>query len=101
MVLIACSTRKPLIMSRTSFAFCGLVRWNLASARNSRIAAADFAIIFLLTRKLIFQKPVLRLRLGRGLARTCRVTLECARRRELAQLVSDHVLRHIHRDELA
>src|SRR5216683_4141991 len=35
--------------SRTSFAFCGLVRWNFASARNSRIfSAAILAMIFVL-----------------------------------------------------
>src|SRR3984885_15354683 len=47
-VLIACSTRRPLIISRTSFAFCGLVRWNFASARNSRIfSTATLAMIFI------------------------------------------------------
>src|ERR1035438_1998898 len=48
-VFSACSTRRPLMVSRTSFAFCGLVRRNLTSARNSRtFSAAIFDITLIL-----------------------------------------------------
>src|ERR1035437_4579560 len=109
-VFSACSTRMPLMVSRTSFAFCGLVRWNLASARNSRtFSTAIFDITLILqtisapafgascTTRL---KPKL-LGLRGGLGCTCGVALERARRGELAQLMTHHVLRHVDRDELA
>src|SRR5260370_249890 len=100
--------------SRTSFAFCGLVRWNFASARNSRIfSAATLAMIFVL-QNFCFAAPCGGLAvihaakngpelpgLRGGLSCLGRVALERARRRELAELVAHHVLRHVDRDELA
>src|SRR6266536_2565776 len=97
--------------SRTSFAFCGLVRWNFASARNSRIfAAATLAMIFVLQNFCfaapcggLADNPYCQNRPGLlgprgGLSCLGRVALERARRRELAELVAHHVLRHVDRD---
>src|ERR1700709_1401304 len=98
-VLSACSTRRPLIISRTSFAFCGLVRWNFASARNSRIfSTAALAMIFVLQNFNFttpcgglagIRKPQL-LGLCGGLSSSCRVALERAGRGKLAELVAHH-----------
>src|SRR5579862_6442800 len=90
-VLIACSTRRPLMRSRTSFAFCGLVRWNLASARNSLIFSTAFAIIFVLQKtsslnmllKFVDQQL---LRLCGGLSGTCGVALERTRGGKFTEL---------------
>src|ERR1039458_1709083 len=110
MVLSACSTRMPLMVSRTSFAFCGLVRWNLASARNSRTfstAIFDITLILQTNWYAIIGEPY-QIRVTAELLRLCGrlgctsgVALERARRGELAQLVADHVFRHVDRDELA
>src|SRR5476651_104454 len=104
MVLSACSTRKPLMVSRTSFAFCGLVRWNLASARNSRTLSTAIFDITLILRTLLnagVRRSCGLLGLGGGLGGARGVALEGARRGELAQLVADHVFRHVDRDEFA
>src|SRR5476651_1862166 len=102
MVLSACSTRKPLMVSRTSLAFCGLVRWNLASARNSRIFSAVLAMIASSyknkTRSLA---ELLLFWLRRSFSSARGVALEGAGGGELAKLVADHVLRDVHRDKLA
>src|SRR5690242_11566843 len=101
-VLSACSTRSPLIRSRTSFAFCGLVRWNLASARNSRIfSTAALAMIFFLEGQTNYSARFSLFGLCRGLGGAPGVAFEGARGRKLAELVANHVLGHIHRDKLA
>src|SRR5437879_1423066 len=93
--------------SRTSFAFCGLVRWNFASARNSLIFSTALAIIFVLQtllRETVMhhcKRPATLFGLCRGLSGTCRVALERAGGGKLAELVADHVLGHVDRDELA
>src|SRR5262249_51212367 len=95
-VFIASSTRRPLIRSNTSRAFCGETRWKRASARNSCSA------------KFMFFSPLLRRcwgrrRLGRSLS--CRslhrVTFKVARLTEFTELMSDHVLGDVHGNELA
>src|SRR5581483_9898732 len=97
-MLIACPTGLPLIRSSTSLAFCGLTRWNLASARNSGAVVVVFAIsIFLEAKPSLCLVSLLGLRRVRSLRG---VSLERARCRELAQLVSDHVLRAVHRHKL-
>src|SRR5512146_1515341 len=86
-VLMASSTRRPLIRSSTRRAFCGETRTYLAAAVNS----------------MSLSLPCRRRRrgLGRGFrGRFHRVSLELAGEAELAQLVTDHVLRDVHRDEL-
>src|SRR5271168_1207745 len=93
--------------SRTSFAFCGLVRWNFASARNSLIFSTALAMIFVLQN--FFDKrwcvtasgaPGL-FRLRGSLSGACGVALEGAGGREFAELVTNHVLGDVDRDELA
>src|SRR5215469_1924169 len=97
-MLIACPTGLPLIRSSTSLAFCGLTRWNLASARNSGAVVVVFAIsIFLEAKRSLCSISLLGLRRVRSLRG---VSLERARRRKLAELVADHVLRAVHRHKL-
>src|SRR5580658_8183011 len=100
----------PFMVSSTSLAFCGLVRWNLASARNSltfSTAIFDITLILQTNWYAVFGEPCqIRvtaelLRLCGGLGCTCGVTLERARRGKLTQLVANHVFRHVDRDELA
>src|SRR5579884_1675344 len=90
-VFSASSTPRPLIRSSTSRAFCGDTRWKRASARNSRVSNCIGLpqTFFNLCQKL--------LRLGCRLRSLRRVSLKRARCRELTQLVTHHVLRHIHR----
>src|SRR5258705_4405992 len=94
--------------SRTSFAFCGLVRWNFASARNSLIFSAALAIIFVL-QNFFFAKTVVHncklsaglFGLRGGLSGARGVALKGTSSRKLAELVANHVLGHVDRDELA
>src|ERR1700675_263364 len=96
-VFRASSTRRPLIRSSTSRAFCGETRMYRASARNSIVASP----LRLWRRR----------RYGSGSAgyarrfgcdfgrRFHRVPLELTGKAEFAQLVSHHVLSHIYRNE--
>src|SRR3569623_1449781 len=93
------------MVSRTSFAFCGLVLWNLASARNSRTFSAAIFDMTLFLQTIWYAEPPAKtsrlLRLCGALCGLSRVAFECAGCRELAELVTDHVLRHVHGDKLA
>src|ERR1700678_398972 len=103
-VLIAFSTRRPLIRSSTSLAFCGLQRWKRASARNSVFfvsIALCIAMSFKRTNLSNLDQSCDGLLTLRRIASLRRVALERARSRELSQLVAHHVLRAIHRNELA
>src|SRR5450759_2940548 len=81
----------PRIRSTTSRAFCGETRIYRASAFTCMLSSMPAHVK---------QKCLGRLRALLRCRHLHRVSLEGAGRRELAQLVSHHVLGHIHRDEL-
>src|SRR4051812_41306995 len=99
------STRIPLMRSRTRRTFCGDTRWNRASALNSIVS---FLQSLLRRRRCGTRCWGDRARtarnpggLGDDFRCLHRVTFEDAGGRELAEFVSHHVLRDIHRDEFA
>src|ERR1700676_4828448 len=126
-VLRASSTRRPLINSRTSRAFCGETRKYRISALNSIVVSQYFAsgsrlLAFSQRPRARSQKQFLPLRCRRSCrcrrsnrsrtarnsrwlcryfrSRPHRVPLEIARETKLAQLVAHHVFGNVDRNEL-
>src|SRR5258706_8730112 len=115
-VLRASSTRRPLINSSTSRAFCGDTRIYRASARNSIVCSqsrlavcAKLAARSCLCLRRRWCRGRDRSRAARRSRRFCRnfsgrphrVSLKLAGETEFAQLVSHHVLGHIDGDEFS
>src|SRR5215210_3845441 len=88
----AVATFLPRISCATRLSFCGLTRILRATALASFSARLRSCAFLLIAADSLASRP-LRLAVGR-------MTVERPRRRELAELVADHLLGHEHRDVL-
>src|SRR6476661_9145286 len=103
-VVSASSTRRPLIRSSTSRAFCGDTRVNRAFAVNSMSLTLCSQSLLFRRRRCSWCGRSRTTRNTRGLGgnfrcRLHRVTFEDPRKGELTQLVSHHVFRDVHRNK--